>query len=98
MYASWKVLVIVIIFSIILLIIGAWGYRFILNRDWVDSFYLSALTMSGLSLEAKPEGRDQKIFVAVFTLLSVGLYLILIATIIACFLEPVFSNHLYELL
>ncbi len=97
MYTSWKVLIVIIFVIIILLVIGAWGYHFILKEDWVDSFYLSALTMSSLSLEAKPKSRDQKIFIAIFTLLSIGVYLILIATIIACFLEPIFSSHRHEM-
>ena len=92
MYTSWKVLIIIIFLVIILILIGAWGYHLILKRDWIDSFYLSALTMSSLSLEAKPLNNDEKIFIAIFTLLSIALYLILIATIIACFLEPIISK------
>ena len=98
MYNSCKVLVIIIFVAIVLLIVGALGYRFILGQDSVDSFYLSALTMAGLSLEVKPKTRDEKIFIAIFTLLSVGFYLILVATIIACFLEPVISMYRYDMI
>ncbi len=89
MYSLWEIVMIVIIISVILIFIGAAGYRYILGKEWDDSSYLSALTMSGLSLETKPKNINEKIFVAIFTLISIGVYLILIAAIIACFLEPI---------
>ncbi len=89
MYSLWEIVIIVIVISIILILIGAAGYHYILGKELGDSFYLSALTMSGLSLETKPKNINEKIFVAIYTLISIGVYLILIAAIIACFLEPI---------
>ena len=89
MYSLWKIVVIVIIIAIILIFLGAAGYHYILGKDMDDAFYLSALTMSSLSLETKPKNTNEKIFVAIYTLVSIGFYLILIAAIIACFLEPI---------
>jgi H+/Cl- antiporter ClcA len=82
------VLLFIIIIAVILFILGMCGYHWLFNLDWVNSFYVTALTMAGLSLEVRPKTRCQKIFVAIFTLLSVGFYLIVIATVIASILEP----------
>nr|QBK90920.1 MAG: uncharacterized protein LCPAC201_02210 [Pithovirus LCPAC201] len=89
MYSLLKIVIIVVIISIFLIFLGAAGYHYILGKDMDDAFYLSVLTMSGLSLETKPKNTNEKIFVAVYTLISIGFYLILIAAIIACFLEPI---------
>lgn len=88
----WKVLIIVLIVAIILIILGAIGFHFVIGEDWIDSFYLASLTMSSLSLETKPRSQGEKIFVALYTLVSIGFYLILIAAIIAAFLEPCISQ------
>jgi len=86
------VVLIIIIIGIILFLLGMFGYRVLFDFSWVDSFYATALTMSGLSLEIKPTRCDQKIFIAIFTLLSVGFYLIIVAAIIAAFIQPSFDN------
>lgn len=86
------VLMIIILISIFIFIIGMVGHRWMFDLNWVDSFYSTALTMAGLSLEVKPETNCQKIFLAVLTLLSVGFYLVVIAAIIACILEPVLDR------
>lgn len=96
MYPPWRVLLWIIIVAVLLYLLGAWGYRILLDKDWLDSFYLSALTMAGLSLEVKPVTATQKIFIAIFTLVSVALYLVLVATIIACFLEPILLKPLTD--
>ncbi len=88
----WGVLIIIIILAIVLFIIGMIGYYFVLEENIIDSFYITALTMAGLSLEVKPKTTDQKVFIAIFTILSVGFYLVLIAAIIACLLEPVIAQ------
>lgn len=82
------IVLIVVIIGIILFLIGMFGYRILFKMDWTDSFYTTALTMAGLGLEVKPCRKDQKIFVGIFTLLSVGFYLIVIAAIIACMIQP----------
>lgn len=94
-YVSYRVLIIVIIIVILVLFLGILGYHYILKQDWAESFYLATLTMTSLSLEIKPQEMGEKIFIAFITLVSVGLYLILIATIIACFLEPALKKNLY---
>jgi hypothetical protein len=97
MLVIWKVVVIALIIAVLIIFIGAIGYRYILGKEWDDSLYLAALTMSSLSLEAKPETQMAKLFVAIYTLISIGFYLILIAALIACFLEPMIikSNQLH---
>ncbi len=94
MLSPQSVLVIIILVAIILIFIGALGYRYLSDKDWTHSFYASALTMAGLSLEVRPQTNQEKIFIAIFTLLSVGFYLILVAAIIACLLEPVIKTEI----
>ena len=87
---------ILIIFTILLLFLGAVGYHHIFGTDAVDSFYGAALTMSGLSQEIPPKTAQEKLFVAVFALFSIGLYLVVIAAIIAVVLEPLISETLAQ--
>ncbi len=89
MLSSHGVLIILLIVAIVLIFIGALGYHHVSGSNWVDSFYASALTMAGLSLEVKPKTNNEKIFIAVFTLISVGFYLIFIAAVLASLLEPI---------
>ncbi len=96
MYSPRYVLLVIIVLAIILFIIGVAGYHLILEEDVVHSIYATSLTMAGLSLEAKPQRNDQKIFISIFTILSVGFYLIFIAAIIACLLQPFFADITIE--
>ena len=86
------ILVIVIIVALILLILGTVGYHYVTEQDWIHSFYASALTMAGLSLEVKPQTTAEKIFIAIFTLMAVGCYLVLIAASMTSLLEPVIAK------
>lgn len=88
MLALSSVVLIVVIIVILVFLYGVYGFSVLFQKSFVDSLYITALTMSGLSLEVKPECDDQRLFVAFFTLLSIGLYLILVAAIIACLLQP----------
>lgn len=87
-FSLMTIVLVIVILAVLLFLFGMFGYHKLFKLDWVDSFYAAALTMAGLSLEVAPETSDQKVFVGIFTLFSVGLYLILIAAVIACLLKP----------
>lgn len=82
------VVLVIVVLAILLLLLGAFAYRTLFKLSWTDAFYAASVTMAGLSLEVRPTRNDQKVFVAIFTLLSVALYLILVAALIACLLQP----------
>ena len=84
-YENGKILRWVLILIIIIFVIGMIGFHYIFNKDWTDSFYLTALTMSSLSLETKPQTPSEKIFVGIFTLISIGMYLILIIVLVGTY-------------
>ena len=77
----WIILLVIIIF-----IIGMIGFHYIFDKIWTDSFYLTALTMSSLSLETKPKTNSEKIFIGIFTMISIGMYLVLITVLIGTYL------------
>ena len=81
------ILRIVIILIILVFIIGILGFHYFFDQEWIDSFYYTSVTMSSLSLEIKPENNSQKIFVSLFSLLSIGMYLILIAVLVSLFFQ-----------
>lgn len=74
----WIIIIVLIIFAL-----GALGYYYLFNIDGMESIYLSAVTMSSLSLEIKPKTNGQKVFVAFYSIISIGLYLILISLIVS---------------
>lgn len=87
MHESRRTLASIILLIILIYLLVVWGVKLLFNLNWIDSFYYASLIMAGVSLEVKPETNSQKIFIAITTLVMVGLYLILIAVIIAYFLK-----------
>ena len=78
-----RLLIWIIVVVLILLILGGLGYYYLFNVDIVDSLYLSVVTMSSLSLEINPETRGQKAFVGLYSIISIGLYLVLVSLIVS---------------
>ncbi len=89
------IFIFVIILIVIVYLIGVWGYRILFNDSWIDSFFNSAVNITGLNLEVKPVTSSQKIFLTFLTLIGISLYMIFIATVIAIFLEPIILKGLH---
>ena len=89
------ILAIAIILIIVLIIFGTCGYHFVIGLNWIDSFFSACLTVTGLSLEIKRPiiKTSDKIFIALFVVLSIISYTILIAAIISTFLSPIISYY-----
>lgn len=68
----------------------------IFNSSLIDSFYQTLLIMGGLSLEVKPNNDEQKIFIAIFTFISISCYLSAIAVMVALFINPLGRNQLTD--
>lgn len=84
-----------IFFIAIFLIIGCLGYCYFFDLSLIDGMYLSLVTLSSLSLEIKPLTNMQKIFVSLYSVLSIGLYLIFISCLVSYLI--LWHSHSQEL-
>ena len=78
-----KLVFLLILLIFIVSILGCLGYCYFFDQNIIDGMYLSIVTMSSLSLEIKPLTNAQKIFVLVYSLLSIGIYLIFISCLVS---------------
>lgn len=86
----------ILLLWIIIIILGIIGFCCMFDHDMVHSTYLTIITMSSVSLETQPETCCQKCFLAVFSLLSIGIYLLLISVLIALMMSSFVKNATIE--
>lgn len=55
---------------IVVLLIGLFGFRYIVGVDWLDSFYNSALHFAGSGPDTPIVGTAPKIFVSLYGMLA----------------------------
>ena len=78
-----RLLYLAIIFLLILVIAGSIGYCILFEVGVIESIYLSIVTMSSLSLEIRPSTDIQKVFVALYSIISIGVYLLFVSIFVA---------------
>lgn len=65
------VLIITVVAFIIMIVIGTIFYAWLFGLGWLDAFYHAALTLAAISLEVEAMTVGQKIFIVVYSLVSV---------------------------
>ena len=69
------------------LVIGAFGYYFLDNPDWIDAFYASASILTGVGAIDAPKSREAKLFSIVFTLATNLLLLFIIGYVVQFYID-----------
>jgi len=72
---------------LLILILGVLAFLTIFHRNSIDSFYCAATVVTGLSIECAPTNDEQKIFLTIYVTLSIGIYLLLVAGLIAYLID-----------
>ncbi len=72
-------LILLFIFSIIIfltiILVGTIGYIYLFDLTWIDAFYNASLVLTAISVEVNPETIEQKLFIIIYSLISVILFL-----------------------
>ena len=81
--ARAALLAIFIIILVVLLIVGMIAYRYLFQLSWVDAFYSATLVLT--TVNTVPEARTvgQKIFVAIYALISIVVFFSLTSVIVS---------------
>lgn len=77
-----KIMIILIILYILLLFIGTLCYVVLFDLDWLSAFYGATLIATGLDIEYDGITTIQRIFIIIFSTLSIITFLALASTII----------------
>lgn len=72
-----------LIVTLIVLAIGMAGYRYFEKSEWIDAYANAAMIISGVGTLTNPQTTEGKFFVATFSLLGGGTFLIVIGVIFA---------------
>jgi hypothetical protein len=78
---------------VISVVIGMMGYHYLANLDWLDSFHMSCLILTGMGPTAEMTTSAAKIFSSLYALYSGVAFL----TIAAVFFAPVIHRLLHRL-
>jgi len=64
-------LIIIIIIYIVVIIIGTIFFIFMFDLTWVDGLYTAVLVLTGINIEVNPTTDGQKLFIVIYSLLTV---------------------------
>lgn len=64
-----------VILFVIVIIIGTIGYVYLFGLSWIDAFYNASLVLTAIGVEVDPQTVGQKLFIIVYSLISVLLLL-----------------------
>jgi hypothetical protein len=82
----------VLLFTII--VIGTIGYHHICKLNHVDAFYNSCLTVTTLGIQFQPKNNLEKIWISIYSLISVILFL----SVIIYFVYKIIKLNIYDIM
>lgn len=68
---------------LIILIVGMWGYHHFEKTSWLDSYTNAAMIVSGVGTLNNPQTSDGKFFVATYSIIGGGSFLLVVAVVFA---------------
>ena len=77
----------VVVISLLLLLIGIFGFRYYENQNWAGAFYETATIMSLVGASHGPQTQSGKIFSGIYNLFVGLVYTFIIALVVVSFFE-----------
>lgn len=69
--------------TLVILLIGIMGYRHFEKSDWLDAYANASMIISGVGTLTNPNTAEGKIFVATYSLIGGGVYLLVVGVVFA---------------
>jgi hypothetical protein len=89
-----QLLLLLFLLLFVILIIGTLGFHHICKLSHMDAFYNSCLTVTTLGIQYRPNKNSEKIWISIYSLISVILFL----SIIVYFLYKIIKMNIYDLM
>ena len=70
-----NVFLIVLILFAILIAVGTIGYKYIFDLTWINALYSASVVLTSTSIETTPKTTGQKLFVSIYSIISVVVFL-----------------------
>lgn len=80
----------------IILLIGIFGYHYFEHVNWVDGYVNAAMIVSGVGTLTNPQTNGGKLFVATYSILGGGSFLLIVAVVFAPIFHWLFRQFKVE--
>lgn len=91
---TYELLIFMTLIIILVLTVGAIGYKILFDLSILDSYYYSVLTATSINAYPAIKTKGQKIFVGIYAMLSIILFVALISSIVAYLTTNYFRHYL----
>lgn len=75
---STNLFIAIVLLFIVTIILGTIGYVYLFNLSWLDALYNASVIITAIDVENKPTTSGQKVFIILYSFISVLLLLSLV--------------------